>query len=92
MSRRLFNYVELLNSTASNGGQTRALGAATYAADGRIKPTFLDGSTTVLSLDSASNLVFGPNVAREDSASSSVIRTNNGEARWKIQAGVRLRF
>ena len=92
LSKGLFNYVELPNTTPSNGGQTRALGAANYGADGRLRPTFLDGTTTVLSLNGDNRLVFGPNVPAETSASSSVIRANNAESRWKIQAGVRMRF
>ncbi|MEO7599355.1 MAG: hypothetical protein ABIV50_10510, partial [Opitutus sp.] len=94
LSKSVFNDVELLNASPTNGGQVRGLGAATYnaAAGGKIRPTFVDGSTTVLSLDAANNLVFGTNVPAEDSSSSSVIRANNGESRWKIQAGVRLRF
>lgn len=94
LNKDLFNYVELLNASATNGGQVRGLGAATYnaAAGGKIRPTFVDGTTTVLSLNSANNLVFGTDVPLADSSSASVIRANNGESRWKIQAGVRLRF
>lgn len=92
-SKSLFNYVELLNSSATNGGQTRSFGAATYnSTDGKIKPTFKDGSTTVLSLDVNNEVVFGANVDPSVATSTSVIRPNNGESRWKIQAGVRLSF
>ncbi len=92
ISHSFFNYVDLLNASPSNGGQARGFGSATYAADGRIKPSFTDGSTTVLSLDSANQLVFGSNVDQSTSTSSSVIRANSGESRWRVQAGVRLKF
>jgi hypothetical protein len=93
ISRGLFNYVELLNTTPSNGGQTRALGAATYdATTGKIKPTFNDGTTTVLSLNSANALIFGADLPVDLSTSSSVIRANTAESRWKIQAGVKIMF
>lgn len=92
-SSSLFNYVELLNTTATNGGQTRAFGAASYdATTGKIKPSFVDGTTTVLSVDVNNQIVFGANVPRDTSTSTSVIRPNNGEARWKIQAGVKVAF
>jgi hypothetical protein len=92
-SSSVFNYVELLNTTTTNGGQTRAFGAATYdATTGKIKPTFNDGSATVLSLDANNQVVFGANVPRDSSTSTSVIRPNNAEARWKIQAGVKVSF
>ncbi len=92
-ARGIFNYVELLNSSPSNGGQTRALGAATYdATTGKIKPSFKDGSTTVLSMDVNNEIVFGSNVAPDISTSSSVIRPNTAESRWRVQAGVRLAF
>jgi hypothetical protein len=92
-ARGVFNYIDVLNVSPGNGAQTRALGAATYnTTDGRIKPTFLDGSTTVLSLDANNALVFGANVPLADATSNSVIRPNSAESRWKIQAGVKLVF
>jgi len=90
-NRHLFNYTQLLNQTSTNGGQVRQLGAATYGPDGRIRPTFNDGSTVVLSTDSAGHIVFGPNVDPTTAASSSVIRATNGST-WRIQAGARLSF
>jgi hypothetical protein len=88
----LFNSIDLLNQTPSNGGQVRSLGSATYGTDGRIKPSFVDGSTTVLSLNANNQLTFGTDVPKEVTTSSSVIRATNGESRWRIQAGVRMRF
>jgi hypothetical protein len=93
VNKDFFNYIELLNSAPSNGGQTRSLGAATYdPTTGKIRPTFQDGNTTVLSLDGNNALVFGPNVPVNLSTSASVIRPNSAESRWKIQAGVRVLF
>ncbi|HLP02412.1 MAG TPA: TonB-dependent receptor [Opitutaceae bacterium] len=93
LSPDLFNYVETLNVVSTTGVQTRALGAATYnSSDGRIRPTFRDGTTTVLSLDANNALIFGANVPAAEATSSSVIRPNNAESRWKVQAGIRLVF
>jgi hypothetical protein len=93
VNRTLFNYVELLNAAPGNGGQTRALGAATYdPTSGKIKPTFNDGSTTVLSLNPEGSLIFGADVDRDLSTSTSVIRPNTNESRWKVQAGVKIVF
>jgi hypothetical protein len=75
LSRRLFNYVEEINTSTTNGGQTRALGSATYTAAGLVKPT--------VTLDTNNNITF---------PSTSTILPNNGDSRWKVQGGVRLRF
>lgn len=75
LSRRLFNYIEEINTSTTNGGQTRALGNASYSATGLVKPT--------VTLDSSNNIVF---------ASTSTIVPNNGDSRWKVQAGIRLKF
>lgn len=83
-SRKLFNYVYLLDTSATNGGQTRSLGAATYTADGKVKPTYRNGSTTITGLDGNGELMFV--------STSSQIIPNNGESRWKIQAGASLKF
>lgn len=88
LSKDLFNYIELLNASPSNGGQTRVLGAATYdPTSGKLVPTF-----TQLSVGQNNSLIFGADVPLNTSPSSSVIRANNAESRWKIQAGVRLQF
>ena len=84
LSRRYFNYIEEINTSTSNGGQTRSLGAASYnAADGRIKPNFNNGATPVLTLDANNNIVF---------PSTSTIQYNNGDSRWKITAGIKVIF
>ena len=75
LSRRYFNYIEEINTSTSNGGQTRAFGDASYTAAGLIKPT--------VTLDANNNIVF---------PSTSTIQPNNGDSRWKIQAGVKLIF
>ncbi len=75
ISRRLFNYVEEINTSTSNGGQTRALGSATYTSTGLVKPT--------VTLDSSNNVSF---------PSTSTIVPNNGDSRWKVQGGIRVRF
>jgi hypothetical protein len=91
LSRDLFNYVELINSSPTNGGQTRSLGAATYV-NGKIKPTFNTGSTVVLATRSDGGLVFGNDVdPTSATAGTSVIRATNGST-WRIQAGARLSF
>lgn len=85
ISHHVFNYVHEINASTSNSGQVRQLGAATYGADGRITPTFLsNGTTPILAVDSNGNLAFA--------ASSSQIVPNNADSRWKVQAGVRLKF
>lgn len=82
LSKSLFNYVETFNPLY--GGATRLFGAATYGSDGRIKPTFNNGSTPILSLDSSGNLQFA--------SSGSQINPTNTENRWKVQAGVKVAF
>ena len=85
LNHHLFNYIQTINASASNGGQTRSFGAATYnTTTGQIKPTFNNGTTPVLGLDASNNLIF--------SASSSVIQPNNGTNRWAITAGARIKF
>jgi hypothetical protein len=75
LSRDLFNYVEEINTTTTNSNQLRALGNATYGADGRIKPT--------VSLNSDGSINF---------PSTSQIVPNNGDSKWRIVAGARLKF
>lgn len=77
LSRGLFNYVEEINTSTSNGGQTRQFGNATFSG-GKIKPSF-----TGLSVDGSGNLVF---------PTTSQIVPNNGDSRWKVQAGIKLAF
>jgi hypothetical protein len=48
-SKSLFNYVEEINTSTSNGGQTRAFGNASYTAAGLIKPTVtIDANNSVV--------------------------------------------
>jgi hypothetical protein len=75
ISEDLFNYVETINTTTTNSNQNRALGNATYAADGRVRPTVALNSDGTINFPSASQLV-----------------PNNGDSRWRITAGVRLKF
>ena len=77
LSKSLFNYVQEINTSTSNGGLTRSLGTATFAG-GKIKPTF-----TGLSVDANGNLVF---------PTTSLIVPNNSDSRWKVTAGVKLQF
>jgi hypothetical protein len=51
------------------------LGNATYAADGRVRPTVTLNPDGTLVIPTASQ--FFP---------------NNGDSRWRIQAGIRLKF
>jgi hypothetical protein len=74
ISKSMFNYVETLGNP-SNSNQIVVLGGATYAVDGRIKPT--------ASLNSDGTLVI---------PTGSQFLPNNGDSRWRIQAGVRLKF
>jgi hypothetical protein len=84
LSHHFFNYIQEINTSTGNGGLTRAFGAATYnASNGLIKPTFNNGSTTVLVLDADNNLAF---------SGSSTIVPNNGDSRWKITGGIRIKF
>ncbi len=75
ISRGLFNYVDEINTSTSNGGQTRTLGTASLTAAGLIKPG--------VTLDANNNVSL---------ASSSLVVPNNGDSRWKVQAGIRLKF
>lgn len=80
LSRRYFNYIEELNTSTTNGGQTRTLGSATYTTAGLIKPT-------------APNLDDNGNISNPTSFSStSQILPNNSDSRWKITAGIKLMF
>jgi hypothetical protein len=83
IARGFFNYIQTINTTQTNGAQTRSLGAATYV-NGKIKPTLNNGATSVLGTDGAGNLIF--------TSSSSTIVPNNGVNRWQIESGVRLKF
>jgi hypothetical protein len=88
LCKGLFNYSELFNPLT--GGQVRPLGAATYTSAGLIKPTFSDYTvpsrpTPILSYDaSTGSLLFVPSLAQ-------LVNTPN-ENRWKVQAGVKLKF
>jgi hypothetical protein len=56
-NKRLFNYVEEINTTTTNSSQLRALGSATYDAAGLVKPTVtLDASGNVV-IPSTSQIV-----------------------------------
>ncbi len=76
LDKHLFNYIEEINTTTTNSSQLRALGNASYTAAGLIKPS-------PLTTDANGNVVF---------SSSSQIAVNSADTRWKIQAGVRLKF
>jgi hypothetical protein len=54
VARGFFNYVQEINSSPSNGGQTRALGAATYTAAGLIRPTISTDQANQITLPSSS--------------------------------------
>ena len=85
LSHSFFNYIEEINTSTTNGGQTRSLGAATYnTADGKIHPTFNNGATAILGLDTNNDLTFA--------SASSQITPNNADSRWKIQAGIKVKF
>jgi hypothetical protein len=75
IARGVFNYVQEINTSTTNGGLTRQFGNASYTSTGLVKPT--------ITTDAAGN--FAP-------ASGSVIQPNNGDSRWKIQAGLHLTF
>ena len=47
LSRSLFNYVEEINTSTTNGGQTRALGSATYTAAGLVRLWARRGTTNL---------------------------------------------
>jgi hypothetical protein len=83
LSHSLFNYITEINGSTSNGGLTRSFGAATYV-NGKLKPTFNNGATSILGLDANNDLSF-------TSASSQMV-PNNSDSRWKIQAGVKVMF
>lgn len=57
LSRDLFNYVELLNTTATNSGQGRQLGTATYTADGRVRPGITLDANNAVQFASVSTIV-----------------------------------
>jgi hypothetical protein len=77
LKKSLFNsYIEEINTSTTNGGQTRALGSATYTSTGQIKPTITTDPIT-------GNIIFG---------STSTIVANNGDSRWKIQGSIALKF
>lgn len=75
LARGFFNYVEEINTSTSNSNQNRALGGATYAADGRVRP--------VVALNADGTINF---------PAASQILPNNGDSRWRVQGGVRLKF
>ena len=75
VARGVFNYIQEINTSTTNGGLTRQFGNATYTSAGLIKPT--------ITTDTAGNIVL---------PSGSVIQANNGDSRWKIQAGLHLMF
>lgn len=70
----IFNYVETLGNPG-NSNQLVVLGNATYAADGRIRPTITQNTDGSIVIPTASQFL-----------------PNNGDSRWRIQAGVRLKF
>lgn len=74
ISKDVFNYVETLGNPG-NSNQNVVLGNATYAADGRVRPT--------VSLNSDGTLVI---------PTASQFLPNNGDSRWRVQGGVRLKF
>ncbi len=75
LNKKLFNYVDEINGSTTNGGLTRVLGNASYNSTGQIKPTF--------TADSNGDVVL---------PASSLITVNNTDSRWRIQAGVKLKF
>jgi hypothetical protein len=84
LSKDLFNYVETL-PVPTNTGLTRLLGtnasgspaSASYAADGRVR--IIPQGT--FNTDGSINLPSG-----------GVITVNNGDSRWRLQFGARLKF
>ncbi len=74
ISKDLFNYVETLGSPG-NSNQNVVLGNASYAADGRVRPTVSLNADGTLVLPTASQFL-----------------PNNGDSRWRVQGGVRLKF
>ena len=81
LNEDIFNYIETINTSTTNSNQFRALGTAAYTTTGLIRPTLtsVGGST----LDSKGNLQF---------ASGSQIQANNADSKWRVQAGVRVKF
>lgn len=79
LAPKFFNYIDLLNTSSTNGGQTRVLGSATYTqltANGYlIKPT--------VNLNADGSINF---------PTTSQFAYNNAESRWKVQMGARIRF
>ena len=75
ISKATFNYIEEINASTANSNQNRQLGSATYAADGRLKPTVTLNSDGTINFPSASTFV-----------------PNSGDSRWRIVAGIRVKF
>lgn len=75
LSKDIFNYVENLALQGNNSNQIVSIGNATYAADGRIRPT------VTLNSDGTVNI-----------PTNRQFQINNGDSRWRIQAGARLKF
>lgn len=74
LSKDVFNYIETLGSP-SNSNQLVVLGNATYAADGRLRPTVALNSDGTINIPTASQFL-----------------PNNGDSRWRVQSGIRLKF
>jgi hypothetical protein len=56
LNKHWFNYIESINTSQTNGALTRVLGSATYATDGRIKPTVALNTNGSISLASGSQI------------------------------------
>lgn len=64
LSDDVFNYIELLNTSSTNSNQLRAVGSATYGADGRLVPTATTTASGDLTVPAASQFVFDNGVNR----------------------------
>jgi hypothetical protein len=64
ISKGLFNYVEQINSSATNSSQLRVLGGATYSASGLVKPTVALNPDGSVSFPSGSQIVISNNDSR----------------------------
>jgi hypothetical protein len=75
LNKKMFNYIEEINTGTTFGGLSRVLGNASYNAAGQLVPTF--------TADANGNVVL---------PASSLLTVNNGDSRWRIQGGIKLKF
>ena len=83
LNKHLFNYVEEINGSTTNGGLTRVLGNASYNSAGLIRPVMFTDTARPTGINPDGTMAF---------PSSSLIVVNNGDTRWKVQAGVKVSF